>query len=114
MRNKRKAPRRPMRYSAWVALKGDIQHGCTISDISESGARIDVESSDLVPEHFLLLLSRNGAVRRECRVIWRQPQQVGVTFEQRLAPDERAGLVPAKDAQAEVSAHSDPATTPSA
>jgi hypothetical protein len=97
-----------MRYSAWLALEGDVLHGCAISDISETGARIDVEDSDTLPDTFVLLLSGNGAARRKCRVVWRQPRQIGVTFGPRLAPDERAGLVPAMDTDTQLEA-ADPA-----
>jgi hypothetical protein len=83
-----------MRYTAWVALDSDQLHGCVLSDISDTGARIDVEDSKTIPESFLLLLSGNGPARRTCRVVWRQPQQIGVRFERRLAGRDRVTLVP--------------------
>ena len=84
MRDKRKSPRRQMRYTAWLALDGNQLHGCAIHDISHTGARIDVENADIVPDRFVLLLSGNGKARRTCQVIWRQPHQIGVHFGPRL------------------------------
>lgn len=98
IKNKRKALRRPVRYKAWLGLKPDEVHGCALHDISESGARIDVVDSKMVPDRFVLLLSGNGAARRTCNVVWREAKQVGVKFERRLAASERATLVPALDA----------------
>jgi hypothetical protein len=91
--DKRKALRRSVRYTAWIVREGEALHGCALFDISETGARIDVEDSDAVPEQFVLLLSGNGKARRRCRVVWRQPNQIGVKFETRLAADDRARLV---------------------
>jgi len=86
MRNdKRKSRRRPLRYSAWMALDNEKLHGCVLSDVSDTGARLDVEDSAAVPEHFMLLLSGTGSARRSCRVVWRQPGHVGVAFERRLS-----------------------------
>ncbi len=87
-----------MRYTAWLALEGEGLHGCALHDISATGARIDVETSENLPDRFILLLSGNGSARRQCRVVWRQPGQIGVSFEQRLAPSDRAGLVPMSEA----------------
>lgn len=87
-----------MRYNAMLILAGDVQQPCALSDISDTGARIDVDDADELPDRFLLLLSGNGSPRRKCRIVWRKPTQVGVSFDGRLPPDERTGLVPAMDA----------------
>jgi len=86
-----------MRYAAWIALKPGELHGCVLSDISETGARIDVEDSKIIPDRFPLFLSRAGAARRICKVVWRKPKQVGVTFAVRLAAADRANLVPTRE-----------------
>jgi hypothetical protein len=97
MKDKRKAPRRQMRYSAWLAFDGDESHVCALNDISETGARLDVDDSNALPDRFILLLSANGAARRHCQVVWRQPRQIGVHFEPHPAAAEKASLVPALD-----------------
>jgi hypothetical protein len=97
-KDKRKSVRRPMRYTAWVALAADQLHNCVLSDVSDTGARIDIEDSKAIPDDFVLLLSSNGSARRKCQVVWRQPRQIGVKFERHLANAERATLVPKVDA----------------
>lgn len=97
-KDKRKSLRRPIRYTAWLMLEADQLHGCVLSDVSDTGARIDVEDAKTIPDRFLLLLSRNGSAQRKCRVVWRKPRQVGVIFERRLADGAIATLVPKLDA----------------
>lgn len=98
LNDKRKSQRRPMRYTAWVALEDGKLHGCVLADISDSGARLDVEESEGLPDKFMLLLSSKGSPRRRCRVIWRKPKQLGVTFERRLTNQESVTLAPRMDA----------------
>jgi hypothetical protein len=97
--DKRKAHRRRMRYTAWNGLKPGALHGCALSDISETGARIDVEDSKTIPNRFPLFLSNNGAARRICTVVWRKPKQIGVTFATKFADADRAKLVPTREAE---------------
>lgn len=78
--DKRKAVRRPMQYTAWIARKGEPLEGCVLSDISEKGARLDVENPESIPEAFMLFLSSRGTPRRQCTVAWRTDNQVGVKF----------------------------------
>ena len=89
-KDNRKDRRRPMRYTAWVAVGPKQLHRCVVSDISESGARIVVENSSLIPDCFFLFLSPTGAARRACRVAWRNATQIGVKFEASLAEAEAA------------------------
>src|SRR5690349_14482357 len=77
---KRRSHRQPMRYTAWVAEKGKPLHGCAVADISESGARLNVEDPDSIPDEFMLVLSRRGDAQRKCHVVWRKPRQIGVEF----------------------------------
>jgi hypothetical protein len=68
-------------------------HDCSLSDMSETGARIDIDDSQIVPDRFPLFLSSNGKARRVCTVVWRKPKQIGVTFGTRLATADRAKLM---------------------
>ena len=96
-KDNRRSRRRTMRYHAILILAPDALRDCTLSDISETGARITVEAAEELPDRFTLLLSGNGAPQRTCRVVWRQPDQIGVDFEKHLPPQDRIGLVPAMD-----------------
>jgi hypothetical protein len=98
IKDKRKSTRRPIRYTAWVTLEANQLHGCVLSDISETGARLDIDETKTIPDQFILLLSSNGSARRKCRVVWRKPRQIGVTFERRLNGGHKAPMVPTLDA----------------
>ena len=89
MRNdKRKEVRRLMQHTAWIAQKDQPLIGCVLSDVSEHGARLDVESTESIPDEFMLFLSRRGVPRRKCRVAWRSDEQaqLGVRFQEPAVP----------------------------
>ena len=78
LRNK---PRRQFHYSARIFTNGSGPlHECSISDISETGARIVLKSDHELPERFTLLLTESGGARRRCRVVWRSGLTIGVEF----------------------------------
>ena len=97
IKEKRQARRQPLRYTAWVAVAAEQRLGCVVSDVSDTGARIDVQDSTTIPDHFVLMLSSNGAARRYCRVMWRKPNQIGVQFARSLADAANATLAPKSD-----------------
>ncbi len=99
IKDKRKSVRQPIGYTAWVALEADQLHGCVLSNISESGARIDIDESKEIPDEFTLLLASNGSARRKCRVIWRKPRQIGVSFDRRLGDTEKTTLATKLDGE---------------
>jgi hypothetical protein len=105
--NKRKAVRRPVRYTAWIAREGKGLLGCVLSDISATGARIDVSDAESLPDDFMLFLSSRGAARRRCHVAWRKPGQLGVKFQS--APPRRAKPVAPALADFEDTAPAEPA-----
>jgi hypothetical protein len=77
----RRKTRRQFEYSAEIATDGKTPvRACMICDISQTGARLVLDSDDELPEHFVLLLSRNGSARRRCRLIWRKGAMAGVEF----------------------------------
>jgi hypothetical protein len=77
----RKKPRRQFHYNASILTDGTSPpRTCAIADISETGARLLLESDSELPDRFLLLLSRNGDARRKCRVVWRNGLAIGVEF----------------------------------
>ena len=77
----RKSPRRQFHYNATIIVEGDEQpHPCAIVDVSNTGARLQLEDDGELPEHFLLLLTKGGEARRRCNLIWRDGLVVGVRF----------------------------------
>jgi hypothetical protein len=58
---------------------GHASVDCTIRNVSESGARLHVDSVLGVPEEFTLMFA-DGSAPRECLVKWRNPSAIGVEF----------------------------------
>ena len=66
-----------------VLRAGTIQFGggaidCTIRNISETGAALDVASQLGIPTEFMLAIDGE---QRPCRVVWRKEKRIGVTFD---------------------------------
>lgn len=62
---------------------GTIEFGggaidCTLRNISDTGAALDVVSPVGIPEHFTLKIPHE--MSREARVVWRKETRIGVTF----------------------------------
>jgi hypothetical protein len=52
---------------------------CRIRNLSPIGACLEVTSQIGIPDEFLLLIDSNH-IKQHCRVIWRNPKQLGVEF----------------------------------
>jgi hypothetical protein len=87
IKEKRKKLRRVLRYAAFIGTGADMPlRGCMVSDISETGAKLDVENAEELPGEFQLLLSGRGGIYRQCYAIWRTSNQIGVHFERVAEP----------------------------
>jgi hypothetical protein len=51
--------------------------GCTIIDLSASGACLDLPDPDRLPRRFVLL---HGATRKNCLIMWKKFRRIGVQF----------------------------------
>ena len=77
----RQAPRQRENRPVWIDTgNGAALQKCVLWDISEAGVRITIDTPASVPYEFFLVLSKDGKVRRRCRVIWRSDEQVGACF----------------------------------
>jgi hypothetical protein len=63
-----------------VDSEGSIVNRCMMVNVSASGARLILPAATEVPDCFVLVLSKNGEVRRQCEVTWRREKSVGVRF----------------------------------
>jgi PilZ domain-containing protein len=70
-----------------MGIDGTWRRDCLMFDVSQSGARLNVEGSldGLELEEFFLLLSSTGLAYRRCRMVRRVADQIGVEF---IKPDE--------------------------
>jgi hypothetical protein len=79
--NKRKHRRRSLsRLATLRGTDGRVIATCTMSDISDGGAKVILDRSVQLPESFSLWLRNNGSVYRECTVVWRTEDTLGVQF----------------------------------
>jgi len=67
-----------------VLKAGTIEFGggaidCTVRNLSDSGAALDVASPVGIPERFTLVLPTDDA-QKLCQVIWRREKRIGVVF----------------------------------
>ena len=77
----RQKARQQFHYRASILVDNDpTPRSCAIADISESGAKVSLDTAAELPEQFVLLLTSTGSARRLCNVVWRTGTTVGVKF----------------------------------
>jgi len=52
---------------------------CLVCNVSETGAAIEIKGTIYVPELFNLTVD-SERIDKNCRVVWRKYQRLGVTF----------------------------------
>lgn len=52
---------------------------CTVRNMSEGGAAIDLDTSVTVPQSFKLWIARDNFMRN-CRTVWRNDKRIGLAF----------------------------------
>ena len=65
-----------------MGIDGTWRRSCILEDVSETGAKLTVESSieGLHLKEFFLLLSSTGLAYRRCELGWVNGDQIGVNF----------------------------------
>ena len=53
---------------------------CAVRNLSETGAALDVPHEQPIPHEFTLTMDTDQAAR-QCRVIWRKENRLGVAFD---------------------------------
>jgi hypothetical protein len=77
----RRSKRQSLGYHAQIeAIGGAGPLDCLIKDVSETGARVATHSPNQLPDEFILRLTKDGATRRLCKVVWRTEREAGVRF----------------------------------
>lgn len=80
MIEKRATQRHRVFKGATVTFEGSGV-ACTVRNISDRGAAIDLENPVLLPHSFTLSISCDNFVRH-CRAVWRNDRRVGLAFVQ--------------------------------
>jgi PilZ domain len=78
MGDKRIAPRHR------VLKAGTIEFGgggidCTVRNLSETGADLEVVTPLFIPDRFTLFVP-SDQFKRPCHIVWRKERRIGVTF----------------------------------
>lgn len=81
----RKAPRVRLEYEypvSLVGVDGTWRRACHLIDVSDTGAKIEVEGSVKVlkAREFFLVLSSRGLAYRRCELVWIDGSVAGVRF----------------------------------
>ncbi|MBX9646082.1 MAG: PilZ domain-containing protein [Xanthobacteraceae bacterium] len=82
MDDHRNAPRRR------VLKLGSIQFGggaidCTVRNLSQTGAALEVVSPLYIPDCFTLVV-QTDQLKRPCHIVWRKEKRIGVAFDQMI------------------------------
>jgi hypothetical protein len=87
MKEQRRSKRHYVYNGARLAnADGSLFGTCRMIDVSRTGARIETKEALTLPDHVVLLLSHNGALRRQCLIVWRSANSIGVEFVPNVAP----------------------------
>jgi hypothetical protein len=78
MDENRRASRRRVLKSGTIEFDRSA-YSCMVRNLSDNGAALDVPYAVTVPHEFKLIIESNQACR-DCRVIWRKENRLGVTF----------------------------------
>ena len=80
-KDSRQTPRAAIGTKAWIRFDdGFSVRACRLVDLSSTGVRIMVDAPRDVADRFSLLLSRDAAPGRRCRVKWRSGSEIGAEF----------------------------------
>jgi hypothetical protein len=79
MDDHRTAPRHRVLKAGTIEFSGD-SIPCTVRNLSETGAAIEINSPLWFPDRFVLAVVSEGW-RKPCRVVRRQDKRIGVVFE---------------------------------
>jgi len=80
-----------------IHSNGNSRTECTVRDLSETGARMEISSAITVPEFFDLFIPLKNLTHRS-RIVWRNSTEIGATFEDiQRAPQAAAPVMDSAD-----------------
>jgi hypothetical protein len=79
MEDKRNGPRHRVMKPGTIGLNGSGIE-CLVCNVSQSGAAIEIKGTICIPEVFNLTIDSERINNKNCRVVWRKYQRLGVTF----------------------------------
>ncbi|MEA3023040.1 MAG: hypothetical protein QOK01_1892 [Alphaproteobacteria bacterium] len=81
MSEKRRSRRKSFERSGFIKHgQGKRPEPCILRNLSQTGARLACTAPQALPDQFVLALSPDGKVTRDCTVVWRSGFELGVKF----------------------------------
>ena len=80
MIEKRAFPRHRVLKQGTISFRGGGRIDCTVRNISQGGARLDVATPFGLHGSFILMIAADH-FKRDCRAVWNIEERVGVAFE---------------------------------
>ena len=78
MEKSRAAPRRRVLKAGSIEFGGSAID-CTVRNVSETGAALEVVTPLFIPDRFTLVV-RSDQLKRLCCIVWRKERRIGVMF----------------------------------
>jgi hypothetical protein len=79
MEEKRIGPRHRVMKPGTIGFNGSGIE-CLVCNVSQSGAAIEIKGTICIPEVFNLTIDSERINNKNCRVVWRKYQRLGVIF----------------------------------
>jgi hypothetical protein len=79
MQEHRVAPRRRMLKSGTIEFGGG-GFDCTVRNLSETGAALEVLTPLFIPDRFTLFVP-SDQFKRPCHIVWRKDKRIGIAFD---------------------------------
>jgi PilZ domain len=79
MNEHRAAPRHRVLKAGTISFGGSAID-CTVRNLSETGAAIEVVTPLFIPDRFTLIIPSDQA-KRPCHIVWRRERRIGVAFD---------------------------------
>ena len=78
---KKREARKSLRQPGWITLDGGFAvRPCVVHDISSAGAKITADDASALPGTLRLAFARDARTGRNCQVVWRRGNSIGVKF----------------------------------
>jgi hypothetical protein len=92
-REYRKSRRQTVRYPVWIDSGSGGAVRAVLTDVSDTGARVELPTAGSLPSHVILRLSETGGVLRRCGVVWAAGGRLGLRFDAPAVNPRRPGWV---------------------
>ena len=78
---KKREARKSLQQPGWITLDGGFAaRPCVVRDMSSTGAKITLDDPNVLPAKLRLAFARDARTGRNCEVVWRRGNSVGVKF----------------------------------